>query len=381
MHLSERSYQAIEACYDAAFAPERWPAALQLLAESVGAHSCTFATCDPVTDPIRMPRSEGHEDFAQLWLSNDAHAPDPHPVRASAFAKGRGRFVLEEQVSTEVERRTLPYYQETARPGGRDWWACVCFPVEARWWGLQLYRGAVPGPFTAAEALYATRLDRSLSRTIGFAEKCSGALLVAGLNALERFKVAALVLDQAGVAKHSNLAAERLMGPDFRLRRGRPVSGDPRSNRRLQAMLAASLDTRSSRTAACDPIVIERAGAPWLFVEAMPITAFGSDLFSSGRLILTLTDLASPSVADVDILMLAYGLTRAEARLAVEIASGRSVDEAAANLGNGRETARTQLKAVFGKTNTSRQAELASVLARLRGVKSNGSGINPPGSA
>ena len=39
---------------------------------------------------------------------------------------------------------------------------------------------------------------------------------------------------------------------------------------------------------------------------------------------------------------------------------------AAASLGVSRETARTQLKAVFAKTNTRRQAELAALVARLR---------------
>lgn len=148
------------------------------------------------------------------------------------------------------------------------------------------------------------------------------------------------------------------------------------SNRRLQALLAASLDTRSPAT--CAPVVIEREGAPWLLVDAIPVTAFGTDLFSAGRLILTLTDLTAPSMPDVTVLKIAFGLTRAEARLAMEIASGSSLDVAAANLGNGRETARTQLKAVFAKTNTSRQAELASVLARLRGVKSYAGAIQRP---
>jgi DNA-binding CsgD family transcriptional regulator len=117
---------------------------------------------------------------------------------------------------------------------------------------------------------------------------------------------------------------------------------------------------------ACAPIVVDRDEAPWLLVEAMPVTAFGSDLFSPGRVILLLTDLRSPLRPEATHLCAAFGLTVAEAKLAAKLASGSGVNGAAASLGVSRETARTQLKAVFTKTNTCRQAELAALVARLR---------------
>jgi DNA-binding CsgD family transcriptional regulator len=103
-----------------------------------------------------------------------------------------------------------------------------------------------------------------------------------------------------------------------------------------------------------------------LLVEAMPVTAFGSDLFCSGRVILLLTDLRSPLRPDSVQLCAAFGLTAAEAKLAGALASALGINAAAAALGVSRETARSQLKAVFAKTNTRRQAELAGLLARLR---------------
>lgn len=59
-----------------------------------------------------------------------------------------------------------------------------------------------------------------------------------------------------------------------------------------------------------------------------------------------------------------FGLTAAEGRLVAEIASGRSLIEAAQVLGVSANTAKTQLKSVFAKTGWTRQAELtASVLS------------------
>lgn len=57
-----------------------------------------------------------------------------------------------------------------------------------------------------------------------------------------------------------------------------------------------------------------------------------------------------------------HGLTRAEARLARLLASGRLLTEAAAEMGISLNTVRTQLKALFRKTGTARQTDLVSLL-------------------
>ncbi|SDB20437.1 helix-turn-helix transcriptional regulator [Bauldia litoralis] len=365
MHLSEQTQRAIESCYDAILAPGRLPVALQILGESLGAESCTFATWDAVGDPHRMPRSDGHEDFAQLWIQNEPHAQDPHIVRGSAVNAG-GAFVLEEHVSTEEERRTLPYYQETARAGNRDWWAVARFSVEGCSWCLPLYRAARRGPFTIEEARYFSAIGPHLARFVGIAEKISGFGVASELAALEQVRCAALVIDAVGIVRHLNPAAERLFGEDFYLSRGRPVAGGRVSNRRLQQLIALSQTAMRGGLPQHPPVVVDREGAPWLLVEAMPVTAFGSDFFSGGRTILLLTDLTSPQRPDAMLLSVAFGLTAAEAKLAAQLAAGTGIDTAAASLGVGRETARTQLKAIFAKTNTRRQAELAALVVRLR---------------
>jgi DNA-binding CsgD family transcriptional regulator len=57
-----------------------------------------------------------------------------------------------------------------------------------------------------------------------------------------------------------------------------------------------------------------------------------------------------------------YGLTPAEARVAVRIADGLAPREVAAELGVRYETVRTQLKCIFSKTRTSRQSALARLV-------------------
>ncbi len=57
-----------------------------------------------------------------------------------------------------------------------------------------------------------------------------------------------------------------------------------------------------------------------------------------------------------------YGLSRVEARLALGLARGMQVDELAVDTKVSIHTVRSQLKQIFRKTSTNRQAELVKLL-------------------
>lgn len=64
----------------------------------------------------------------------------------------------------------------------------------------------------------------------------------------------------------------------------------------------------------------------------------------------------------IDLLRCHFGLTSAEARLALRLVAGETLRSAAVKLSISYETARTSLKKIFGKTRTCRQAELVIVI-------------------
>ena len=72
----------------------------------------------------------------------------------------------------------------------------------------------------------------------------------------------------------------------------------------------------------------------------------------------------------IELLRSHFGLTPAEARLALHLVAGETLRSAEVKLSISYETARTHLKNIFNKTGTSRQAELVIVivtaLPRLR---------------
>ena len=367
MPLTERTERALEACYDAILAPTRWSSALQLLGESYGAASCTFYEHDRENSPGPVPMSLEHESYSVRWTRNQAHAPDPHGgpylQKTTSFIRAGWTSVVEHDLSTEEERKTLPYFQETARPEKREWFAASFFSVDGGDWCWPVFRG--DDPFTPEDATRLGRVGPYLAKIVSLALKFTAFDLTSKLSALERVSSAAVVIDATGRARQMNESAQDLLGDDFNLVQGRPAARDPASNRRLQQLVSLALHAERGSAQAFAPIVLDRDEAPWLLVDAMPVTAFGSDLFSSGRVILLLTDLTSMQRPDLTRLSVAFGLTQAEAKLAAQLGIGVGLDAAATSLGVSRETARSQLKAVFAKTNTHRQAELAALVARL----------------
>ena len=368
MPLTERTERTLEACHDAILAPTRWPSALQSLAELFGASSCMLYEHDRENSLAPAPMSEGHVAFADRLTRNQAHAPDPHVgpylQKCDLFRRAGWASVLEHDLSTEEERCSIPFYPETARPEKREWMAGSFFSVEGRNWCLPIFRGGEP--FTREHARRLARVGPYLAKIVSLAQKFAAFDLTSKLSALERVSSAAIVIDATGSTRQINAPAQDLLGDDFNLVQGRPTARDRASNRRLQLLVSSALHTAPGGAQSYAPIVVHRDEAPWLLVEAMPVTAFGSDFFNSGRVILLLTDLRSPLRPSSAHLCAAFGLTPAEAKLAAILSSGVGVDAAAASAGVSRETARTHLKAVFAKTNTRRQAELAGLLARLR---------------
>jgi DNA-binding CsgD family transcriptional regulator len=81
--------------------------------------------------------------------------------------------------------------------------------------------------------------------------------------------------------------------------------------------------------------------------------------------VIVLIDLETRRQPPEDALRVAFGLTAAEARLATRLASGEALEAVADELGIAKETARSQLKAIFGKTGVHRQSEFVALLARL----------------
>ena len=368
---------AIEACYDAALEPARWPAALQQLADFLDAASCVIRTTDDThpfrfdqrNQPAATPDSTEHLEFTALWLERIDSAPDPHAERARRLRKSAPYFIAEDEITTPEERQRLPYYQEIARPGRREWRAIVGFKVKNRTWCLPTFREGKKGPFELQDAHRFLSIVPHFARILSAAEQLANRRADASLTTFEHVGCPALLLDSRGCVEKLNGRADALLGSDLVIRHGRIRAVDRSSDARLQGMIAAACSLAAG--SAADPILITRNARPWLTAETMPLTAFAHDIFAAGHTLLILSEVERAFAPNETLLRQAFGLTNAEVRLAVMLARGIGIGDASGRLGIGRETARTQLRTIFEKTGTHSQAQLAALLSRFPAASRN----------
>ncbi|RXR08757.1 helix-turn-helix transcriptional regulator [Pseudoxanthomonas composti] len=176
------------------------------------------------------------------------------------------------------------------------------------------------------------------------------------------------LLDRTGAVVFHNEAAERLAL--------RADSGISMAKGRLAAMssrdradLAAAIAATNQGTASASPLVVhDQRGSPWAVVEARPVAphVFQSWLISRPVVTVVSARLLAPSRAHLEgLLVRLYGLTQAEARAAVALHACETIAAAARQLSRHEETLRSQLKAVFAKTEANSQARLLRLLDRL----------------
>lgn len=163
--------------------------------------------------------------------------------------------------------------------------------------------------------------------------------------------------DRPGRQVFANVALHRLAEEGDGLTRapgGAVLPSDPGALRLLQRALAAA--------AAGTPMelpVPRRSGASPYLVRCTPVPG------RSGWIVLRVADTAARRAPSPAVLRSAYGMTQAEALLAVALCRGASLGDFAAERGISIHTARTQLRALLSKTRTERQADLVGLLSGL----------------
>jgi DNA-binding CsgD family transcriptional regulator len=172
----------------------------------------------------------------------------------------------------------------------------------------------------------------------------------------------AAVLGRRGQLLAANRLFEDLM-PAVARERGERLAFTDSAADALFAEALAPVIPSDAADAVCSIPIRARAERPPMIAHLVPLDAAARDVLAgaSGILILTPLTLRAPPTAEV--LQVLFDLTPAEARVARGIGEGRTVDAIAETFGLSRETVRSQLKAVLGKTGLGRQADLVAMLA------------------
>lgn len=368
--MPSSSAAAIGALYEAVLAPAGWSRALHGLARSVDAvgvvvfppyaeeMSRTFRAM-----PASVDLAEPMSAFIQEgWWMDDHRARRVKPL----LAKGR-RVIVEHDIASDEDRKTMPVYHDFYRRFDVPWFAAALFEADDLVWSATFLRSKSQGPFGQTDEAKLLDLRFHLQHAVSLAVRTSFLLGAGIIDLLDRFETGAVVLDRRGLVSHANRMASAAFGSGLDVVAGRLAARDPGINGDLQRLVDGAIASPFS-LAAARPVTIPRLEGRPLVVEAMPLAqGVVEDPFCMLRSIVLITDLGHVPVLQTARLRHVFGFTNAEVRLAIHIAGGADIDEAAISLGITRHTARSQLKSIFSKTDTHRQAELVALLTRLRG--------------
>jgi DNA-binding CsgD family transcriptional regulator/PAS domain-containing protein len=357
----------IDDTYDAAIDPERWPTLLRRLLTACDAHSAMFVGLsyrshergfliaegvDQALTPVFLQRHQHN-----LWSKIAEDQPAGHPVHPQRMARLPGL------------RRT-DFYGEILEPQRIVSSAVVRLDFRG-----QFDNGGVGVYFTTS---HETGEDRAVTLLAALAPHLQRAThanlrlrdagnLHAGLDdAFDRLPNALLVVDARSRILFANARARALLAADDGLSslRGELSSFRPEDTRRLRALVGAAVGggialERRSAGAALSALIVPLRGKTTCMLQA--------GCAAQPRALVVVTDpddAVTPAHAVVDRLRALYGLTVAEARIAVRVAGGRNLQEVAAAMSIGPGTAHTHLKRVFEKTGVHRQSSLARLLSR-----------------
>jgi DNA-binding CsgD family transcriptional regulator len=186
------------------------------------------------------------------------------------------------------------------------------------------------------------------------------------LDAFSRLGLGAIVLDHDKRVVELNDEAKKCLGSCIRIVDGRPAGIERNSNEQFQSLITAAAQPQGGMSADQESFVLlPGLGARPVIAYATSIPSVrGQEVAGLGAIIL-LVNQNGHRVPDTKLLGALFAFTPAEMRLAVALARGLDLQSIAQTHKTTVGTLRVHLKSIFEKTNTSRQAELILLLARL----------------
>jgi len=184
------------------------------------------------------------------------------------------------------------------------------------------------------------------------------AVLLPFLDLLDRIGCGgAIVADNEHVVE-INRTAERIIDEEFA--GSAPGRSSPQRRYDSIARLLRPAKNRA-RLGGTGSVIVQRQSKRPLAVQTFPLSTNQSGDYQ----MIILVDPNTIPEPGTETLKKMFGLTAAEAKLAVQISRGDTPADIAQANGVTIATVRSQLAAVFAKTETERQAELVSLLTRL----------------
>ena len=356
--------------YDCALDPAKWPRTLNSSRLFVGGEAAAIFSKDLGGADFRVFHHDGRLDMRYAQLYHERYAALDPANSGHLFAE------IEEPISTADildydEFRRSRFYREWAAPLRIvDF---VAAPIEksgTRAVMFGVFRHESDGLVDESTRARMRLLVPHVRRAVLIGEVIDDARSEAdGLaNSLDGLAAAMFLVDAGGRVVHANAAGVAMLqrGDAMVARSGRIASVDRDATEALSGAVAAAGGGDAAVGVRGISIAIENASGENYVAHVLPLTSgarrsTGSRYAAVAALFVQRATFDTP--APPEVIAKTFRLTPTELRVLVAIVQVGGVAETAEALGVGEATVKTHLHRLFGKTGTSRQADLVKLVA------------------
>lgn len=356
-------FAAAEAVLEECIAqPERLPAAMGEAARLLGFNYFCMVSSNLERPALLVPeeQSEGiSRYFSDGWINIDYRARQERQLPLNTL-------FLDHRAVNENERKTSAIYNELFVPMKMANYAGIRFQmgVDEEWFCF-VCRSEEAGVIEGQSAAHFKRIAELAMNSASTASRIHDVRASGMLEGLMRSGVPAVLLDATGRVTAVTSQAEAMFGGDFGIRQGRLWStnaGDAQALGALAGFVAGEHTVDARRR-----IFIQGQGRSRpVVLTALRVLGPALDQLPGARVLVTLEDL-NPSQVDVsgDLHDL-FGLSDAEAHIAMALHDGLDIAGIAKLRGVRPATIRKQVSSLFEKLNVHRQSEVVQLLAKLK---------------
>ena len=366
----------LQSLHAAAFGDARWPAASGLIDESIGANGTFLVIADGATQNDVLfaqlcSRGERHRELEReyygVYYPIDERLPRIRNLPDSRLTPVRS-------LSTEAERKTSVVYNELLpRMQARDGLTvCLDGPDASRivWTlGDPVDRDG----WTSERVETIGRLLPHLRQfvRVRHALAGAGALGASLVELLDNVRAGVIQLDRRARLIAANDRARALLRRSDGLRDedGHLRASLPEEDAALQKLLARAVPFLGGPGEGGSMLVSRSETRSRLVLHVSPVRDSGMEPRKSRIATLVLAvDPADRAGIDPGRVGKTLGLTRAESRIAVWLAQGKTIDDIAVETGRSRTTVKWHIRHIYAELGVSRQIELAQLVTSLADV-------------
>lgn len=356
--------------YTACLDRKAWPDILRKMCDAAHADACAIAVHDLASGSGRIEESTGieqsfvdsyGENYGRFnpWLLIPERLPGPGGVRTG------------QMLADDAEVVGSPFYTEWAQPQDLFHHLFGIVDIDGNVVTvLMMARSKDKGAFWDDDAVLMGRLLPHLRQGLraGVVLRRAQEMGRVHAHALDVLPIGVIVVSAIGRVLFANRLARDVLATEPAFYTGNSGLGLKLAAGRVlfrDVLSSTTLRPTTDMTGEIQAISVPRDGDR----RPMTLLALAADTdpisrdYDDPAAIVFIGDPERPSEIDPKRLIRLYGLSRAEARVAVQLAKGLRLEQVAESLGLTYETVRKHLKQIFGKTLTDRQAELVRTLA------------------